>query len=157
MKLFLLLIFCLPFVANAGPSRNSCAYYLQVEAEEHCGPDGYPLKFGYRLCEKYLEAQPTMRPNVRRWFPKIRYCLQNYLEDYRGTIRDCSDLHRKAINSHVGCYLETGFCELGVLDQADILAVTNVDLLNLDVMGLSVRVKAACERKKLIETAPEII
>ncbi len=133
--------------AIAVPSRNDCNYYLDVERDFKCGFKGYPLKFGYRLCEKYLEAQPGMTRAVQRWFPKIRYCLQNYLETERASIRDCKDLHRKAINSHINCYVQTGFCDLSVLDQAQIVQVTAFDILNPDVMGLSLRVKAACMSK----------
>ncbi len=147
MKIAILLILALlPVLSFAGPSRNSCSYYRTVENEYHCGKNGYPLKFGHRLCQKYLVAQPTMRPAVKLWFPKIRYCLQNYLENSRGTIRGCDDLHKRAINSHVGCYVQTGFCNLDFMDQADILAVTSTDILNLDILGLSFRVKAACGR-----------
>jgi hypothetical protein len=133
-----------PLLSYARPSKRDCNYYLQVEKEYKCGAEGYPLKFGNRLCRKYLAAESQMPPAVKTWFPKIRFCLQNYIERQRGSIRDCNDLHRKAIDSHVGCYVATGFCNLGIYDQAEILRVTSTDLLNPEIVSLSFRVKAAC-------------
>lgn len=145
MKILLpLLLMFISLNTHAAPSRKSCAYYGEVEREYRCGTEGYPLKFGYRLCEKYRVAEPNMPVAVKAWFPKIRYCLQRYLENQRGSIRDCQDLHRKAIDSHIGCYVATGFCNLGILDQASILQVTSTDIFNADILGLSFRVKAAC-------------
>ncbi len=137
-------LFFISLSALAGPSRKSCNYYVEVEREYRCGSEGYPVKFGYRLCEKYRVAEPNMPAKVKTWFPKIRYCLQRYLETQRGSIRDCHDLHVKAINSHIGCYVATGFCDLGIMDQAAILQVTSMDIFNTDIMGLSMRVQMAC-------------
>ena len=148
MKALILFLMLIPLTLQAAPSRRNCSYYLDVEKEYSCGFNGYPLKFGYRLCNKYLSAESQMPQRVKTWFPKIRLCLQKYLEDQRGAIRDCSDLHRKAINSHIGCYVQTGFCDLGVMDQAAILRVTSTDVLNPDVLGLSFKVKAACLSRK---------
>jgi hypothetical protein len=145
MKYTLLLVLTLlPLLSHAGPSRNNCNYYLDVERAYKCGAEGYPLKFGNRLCRKYLAAQSDMPARVQTWFPKIRYCLQNFIEKQHGSIRDCSDLHRKAIDSHIGCYVATGFCNLSLIDQASILKVTSTDLFNPDIVALSFRVKAAC-------------
>ncbi len=146
MKIALIfLIALLPTLSHASkPSRSSCNYYLTVENDYNCGFNGYPLKFGYRLCQKYLKAEPNMTRNVQKWFPKIRHCLQDYIADGRGSFRTCDDLHKRAINSHIGCYVKTGFCSLGIMDQADILAATSFDLFNLDIMALSLKVKAAC-------------
>lgn len=139
--LFTTSVFAIP---EYRPSRSSCNYYYEVEREYKCGKDGYALKFGRRLCQRYLDVQSEMPQRVQNWFPKIRYCLQKFIEDQRGSIRGCSDLHRKAIDSHIGCYLSTGFCNLSVTDQASILRVTGADIFHPDVIGLSVRVQAAC-------------
>lgn len=148
MKAVLIFILALlPLLSNAGPSRKNCDYYHEVEKTYLCGSEGYPLKFGNRLCRKYLAAEEDMPRRVKVWFPKIRFCLQDYIEKQYGSIRSCSDLYRKAIDSHVGCYLATGFCKLSITDQAAILKVTSTDLLNPDIVGLSIRVKAACLRQ----------
>lgn len=145
MKILIpLILFLFALTIHAAPSKKSCSYYGEVEREYRCGSEGYPVKFGYRLCEKYRVAEPTMPAAVKTWFPKIRYCLQRYLENQRGSIRDCEDLHRKAINSHIGCYVATGFCDLGFMDQAAILQVTSTDIFNADILALSFRVQAAC-------------
>lgn len=147
MKTKLFLCLCLISLSSswAAPSRKNCHYYKQVEKEYRCGPEGYPLMFGHRLCFKYLQTEKKLSKDIQKWFPKIRYCLQNFIEKQHGAIRDCQDLKRQALDSHIGCYKRTGFCELSFQDRLSILQVTSSDLLNMDVVGLSMRVTAECK------------
>lgn len=130
----------------AGPSRTDCGYYKQIEEEYKCGPKGYPLKFGYPLCQKYLKSEPNLSKNLKKWFPKVRHCLQDYIERKHGSIRDCQDLKVKALNSHIGCYKQTGFCELYFSDRLSILNVTSTDIFNGDVVSLAMKVTAECDQ-----------
>lgn len=141
--LFLILVSSTVF---AGPSATDCIYYLQAEQEYKCGQHGYLMDFGFRLCQRYLKEQPNTRPNVQTWFPKVRYCLQDYIEKNRGTFRDCHDLKKRALDSHVGCYLETGFCDLRFEDDAQILQITSFDLFRPSIISLSLKVRSACHQ-----------
>lgn len=139
--LFLLL---LSFTAIAGPSETDCHYYLEVEESYKCGPRGYPLNFGHRLCEKYLRAEPEARTGVQLWFPKVRFCLQDFIAG--GSFLDCQDLRRQAINSHVDCYKKTGFCELSSKDERQIIRMTAAELFRPSVLSLALRVKSECRK-----------
>lgn len=141
---FLLLTLLSSSVFAARPSSKSCDFYKTVEASYRCGTSGYPLQFGYRLCEKYRKAEPSMSKAVKRWFPKVRFCLQDYIARNHGSFRSCSDLHQRAIDSHIGCYLKTGFCDLSWGDSVQILKVTSTDILNTDIIALSAKVNYAC-------------
>jgi len=142
MNLLLLLLFSA--FTYAGPSETDCHYYLEVEQNFKCGLRGYPLNFGHRLCEKYLRLEPEARDAVQLWFPKVRFCLQEYLEVNSGSFLDCKDLREKALDSHVGCYAQTGFCELSAKDERQILRMTGIDLLRPSVLSLALKVRSAC-------------
>jgi hypothetical protein len=147
MNLLLILFMFSSFAAP--PSSRSCDYYYEVERDYKCGEHGYPLDFGHRLCEKYLTAQPNVSKSLRLWFPKVRYCLQVYLENNRGNFRGCQDLRRKALKSHTTCYEKTGFCDLSFSDKMTILRVTAMDLANLDILRMSFDIQRICSAKIL--------
>ncbi len=143
MKLLFLLL--LSSLAYAGPSETDCNYYQEVEESYKCGHRGYPLNLGHRLCEKYLRAEPHARPRVKAWFPKVRFCLQNFIEENNGFFRDCDDLRQRSVDAHVDCYRETGFCELSARDERQILRITSLDLFRPSIVSLAFRVKASCK------------
>lgn len=144
MKLFFLILFSVS--AFAGPSSSDCNYYREVESTYKCGPKGYPLDFGFRLCEKYLKAQPNTRPNVKTWFPKVRFCLQDFIAKNHGSFRDCDDLKTRALDSHLNCYKDTGFCGLSLVDESQILRITAFDIFRPSIMSLSLRVQSVCNK-----------
>ena len=141
MKFLLLILISLN--AFAGPSETDCRFYLEVEESFKCGPRGYLLNFGHRLCEKYLRAEPHARSAVQLWFPKVRFCLQDFIST--GTFLNCDDLRKQALDSHVGCYKSTGFCELSGKDERQILRMTGGDVFRPSVLSLAFKVKSACE------------
>lgn len=129
------------------PSSKNCDYYNNVEDTYDCGPKGYPIDYGKRLCLKYLKAETVQTDSIKAWFPKVRLCLQKYLEDKRGSIRDCGDLKKKAIHSHVSCYIKTGFCSLPISDFMSIAKITSVDIIDTDIAALSLKVLKECSKK----------
>lgn len=136
-------------MAFAGePSRTSCEYYQNLEEIHQCGPKGYPLRFGLRLCEKYLRAEPKASPGIQAWFPEVRLCLQEALEEQREEITDCEDLKKRALDSHIPCYVSTGFCELGFGKKLELLKITSGDILKLDIRRLMKRINRACAAVK---------
>ena len=139
-----LLLLLISFSALAAPSETDCRYYLEVEKHFKCGPRGYLLNFGHRLCEKYLRSEPHARPAVQTWFPKVRYCLQDFIA--HGSFTNCSDLKEQALESHIGCYVSTGFCELSGKDERQLLRMTSGDLFRPSVLLLALRIKPECDR-----------
>lgn len=147
MNYFFIILLTATTAFAAGPSSQNCEYYKTVEASYQCGSTGYPLQFGYRLCQKYLKAEPSISKTVKKWFPKVRLCLQEYIARNHGNFRSCSNLHTRAIDSHIGCYLKTGFCDLSWADSIQILKVTSRDILNRDIIALSAKINLACAKQ----------
>ena len=128
----------------AGPNSRDCEYYKDVEARFLCGRNGYPLNYGYRMCKMYLRQQHSVSPGLRKWFPKVRFCLQNYLHKNQTKFRGCNDLQARALKSHVGCYVKTGFCELSWSDRLAIVRSLQWGVFSPDVLAQAYEVGRAC-------------
>lgn len=146
MKTMLILLFM--FVSLSAfaqkPDSKSCNYYLKAEQEYKCGVEGYLAGTGYKMCQMYLDKEPTLSPKLKKWFPKIRLCLQKYIENNRGSIRDCSDLRVRAINSHVDCYRTTGYCDLDKKDIVKLAEMTGTKALHKDFIRLTLKLSTLC-------------
>src|SRR5205085_265974 len=105
---FFTLTFLCSFISLAqGPSEDNCDFYDEVEQQYQCGSKGYALSYGKKYCQRYLSVETNMSSDVQEWFPKVRFCLQKYLDDNFDNIRDCEELRHKAIGSHFNCYVKT--------------------------------------------------
>jgi hypothetical protein len=128
----------------AGPNSRDCEYYKDVEARFLCGRQGYPINYGYRMCNLYLRQQHSVSPGLRQWFPKVRYCLQKYLHNNQTKFHGCQDLKAKALRSHVGCYVKTGFCALSWSDRLTIVRSLEWGVFSRDVLAQAYAVQQAC-------------
>ena len=129
---------------SAEASRTRCDYYLQVESIFRCGPSGYVLGYAAKMCQKYLKVERQMGPNVRWWFPRVRFCLQQKLQELPK--RSCQQIKHDAYKSHIPCYLNTGFCKLTFSEQLEIIEVTGLDILNPDSLGIALQIEFQCNR-----------
>ncbi len=143
-KYLLIFLVTLPAWASNAPSRTNCSFYLDLEAKTACGYEGYPLQFGYRMCEKYRLAEKNQTEGIKEWFPKIRYCLQDYLAKNSGRAKTCRQLADMAYASHINCYLNTGYCALPANDVTRILNITGPDILNPHVLAIGTEISAKC-------------
>jgi hypothetical protein len=144
MKLSLIILL-FPLMVLADPSRESCDFYHELAAEFQCGPKGYLEEFGIPLCEKYLNAESGLHSTqLVEWFREVRFCLQQKLEDERSSFGDCRELKKGALDSHLGCYRETGFCELSWVDRATVLRLTSWRVFTPEVLSLMVRTTKIC-------------
>lgn len=105
---------------------GSCEYYSCIEEERiSCGPQGYPLGYGVKYCEKLsaLEFSPALTDLNQKVFPadgnawrdEVRSCLQEEMDDFfaSGDALSCENLKAFAFNSHPRCYTKgISFCEL---------------------------------------------
>lgn len=145
LRLILLSLFiCFGFHALAlGPSSENCSYYSDLESELSCGPQSYLEKWARPMCEKYLKVQPQLSQDLQAWFPKVRYCLQQEIDQYADQLT-CRDLDKMAIASHVKCYVETGFCELTEFDKTALMQITSKALLHPLWIETSLRIYFEC-------------
>lgn len=104
------------------PNVNSCGFYLCQEKKYSCGPKGYQLGFGFKFCQIYLDSEQNYSPAAYQWLRRVRVCLmQQYAQvESHSTQRSCGEIKADSFHSHVGCYVDTGFCELSGLDYIQI-------------------------------------
>lgn len=143
MRAFLLLVFmissmCLSSAAFAqsealepqrGPSLESCQYYQEAEASFQCGASGYLMRDAYPMCVYYVQMAPFMSWETRAWLPDIRLCLQERLFQRRDSL-SCESLNRVAIQTHVDCYIETGYCDLPMMSKTELTLITLPQMTN---------------------------
>jgi len=51
----------------------------------------------------------------------VRRCLAEWLEDNVAYDASCSEIATRGTSSHAVCYVETGFCELSIVDWTAIV------------------------------------
>ena len=102
-----------PAAEAAVPS--DCAFYTDcLESTFMCGPDGYPLGYGDKYCERFLDNKHYFTEEGQAWIDGTLVCLKEALvetvEEPDGI--DCEQVKKTAFASHVDCYINNGFCEL---------------------------------------------
>jgi len=132
--------------ATAQPSSESCAYYQSLEKELQCGPEAYLKKWAYPMCKKYLKLEPKLSAEVQAWFPAVRFCLQNSLALAQSQSQvNCENLDQVAIDSHVDCYVETGYCDLSDEDKSHLSGIMGSTIFSSALwIETSLRITWAC-------------
>jgi hypothetical protein len=163
---FLFLSFLLPSLltfAQLQPSATNCDYYSQIESELQCGTDAYFQKWGGPMCKKYLlyETDPLksllLTDQLKAWFPKVRFCLQNELAQMlEAKNLSCGNLNAQVNRSHVDCYMQTGYCELSVLSKAQ-LGSLSAEAMVMDPAlwdPLALEISKNCAEKNFTNDSP---
>jgi hypothetical protein len=97
------------------PPQDQCHFYRNcLEKERPCGSAGYALKFAEHFCNKFKALRPRMSPRGQQWITDTMACLQLKLVPVAVGLRrpDCTSLQFEAQASHVGCYVQNGFCDI---------------------------------------------
>ncbi|UOF02762.1 hypothetical protein [Bdellovibrio reynosensis] len=87
-----------------------------MEQKQPCGKDGYWLHFGDHYCNKFLDDQAAFPQKTQVWLKDVRECLQTRAEELSRQI-SCERMQEEALDSHVGCYIDTGFCDLNLYER----------------------------------------
>ncbi|KAF8894225.1 hypothetical protein CPB84DRAFT_1710821 [Gymnopilus junonius] len=123
------------------PPRGHCEFYRDcLEAKFHCGPDGYPIGYGEKYCEKFQTDQSELSSAGQEWMLNTMQCLQRALvpEEDSSTSTStsggqqtdkCDDIKQTAFASHAACYIDNGLCTLGVGDWAHIVEIIGIQTL----------------------------
>jgi hypothetical protein len=130
---------------TCAPSTESCDYYLCKAQLLHCTESDYPVKFGYRLCQRYLMDQNQSSEALRAWLPAVRECLQEKFETLK--VDSCQNIEQAAFATHVQCYVQTGFCHLSDSDKAWLVLETSWQMLYPVSMQTALEVQRACQRQ----------
>lgn len=109
-----------PSLAEAcTPSADHCEYYRCMERARSCGPRGYWQDFAIPYCQKFVNDNAKFNKESQRWLRDVRECLQVRLNEVAGKA-SCNQIKDDAMDSHVGCYVDTGFCSLDAADKIKI-------------------------------------
>jgi len=152
--LFVLFFLISPFFVSAQeecvPNVNSCGFYLCQEKHHQCGPKGYPIGFGFKFCQIYLNGEKSYSPKAHEWLRKVRICLMekfNETEKETNGVRTCGAIKSDSFHSHVGCYVKTGFCELSLKDKAQIFWAMRSSLIHTEIYQDAIGVSKACDQR----------
>lgn len=110
----------LPFFSDAklcAVSSTSCEFYSCMEQKTQCGKNGYWKKWGLYYCQKFLFHESEFSPASQKWLQASRLCLQRSSQHLASGNLTCEQMGDTALNTHVGCYVDTGFCELTVSEK----------------------------------------
>jgi hypothetical protein len=108
--------------------RNDCSqcnYYLcrDQAAGSTCGPDGYYQGFGFQYCQRYMQVTaPLMSEAGQKFIRGTRSCLINAMDSQIAADESCSIVKEQAYDTHPKCYVDNGFCQLGLIDIALVVA-----------------------------------
>ena len=99
---------------------GDCAWYAKcLETQYPCGDAAYAIGYGGKYCARFT-AKQWVSPKTKNWVDKTRTCLQQTLIGYldANPAASCSDIRRKAFDSHPGCYTSepNSFCYLDLRD-----------------------------------------
>lgn len=147
MKWFFLFLILPVFAkANCPASRESCSFYRCMEKERPCGPHGYWMGFGDRYCRAFLNHQDSFSEESQRWLTDVRECLQVRVHEVANDVQ-CRDIYSTAMNSHVSCYVDTGFCNLAFRDRLKIYWWLRMSLTNAKTWQEAFLINKACRHQ----------
>jgi hypothetical protein len=123
-------------------------FYRCAEETLACGPEGYLIGYGARYAERfYRETRPRMSSRGRAWIDDVLVCLQDELRSSIDASSDCDDVRTIAFDSHPGCYLDAGFCQLSLADVFHVVGTVDLaDWLSADAARQVVRTAASCSK-----------
>ena len=144
MRVLLLLL--LPFSVLASECShlpNDCEYYLCIAREKSCNDSSYPVKFGHRFCMRYQERMNTFSLEGWKWVEDVRRCLIRDMNNFEENL-SCSELKQRAFQSHVPCYLESGFCSLSVRDKRAVIQAIWPATRNSEIFSAGTEILKRC-------------
>lgn len=128
------------------PNVNSCDFYLCQEQSHHCGPKGYPVGFGHKFCQIYLDTENNYSQEAHGWLRRVRVCLMQEFEkaDEQNRSRSCDMVKSESFRSHVGCYVDTGFCDLKAYDVFQIFWAMKSSAKHIEIFQDAQGIAKAC-------------
>tara|TARA_R110000868_G_scaffold64598_5_gene194094 strand:- start:8557 stop:8985 length:429 start_codon:yes stop_codon:yes gene_type:complete len=97
---------------------GECDAYTVLEEQYQCGDSGYPLRFGQKYCQKFIDKRQNFSPEGQMWLAQVRECLITEANSISAI--DCRELKKLAFESHGECYERTGFCDLSTGDRREL-------------------------------------
>ena len=139
------------WASNCTSQLGQCGYYKCVQDEIRCSDSDYLSGFAIPYCYKYQADQKNYSDRGQIFLSKVRYCLQVKIEDFTNENQyACKDLREYAIHSHIGCYLNSGFCELSMAEKMRIVLTAKSDLIHGDVRKAGLETMKLCNQSRFL-------
>lgn len=129
-------------LADVGSELSVCDAYLNKERELGCTKRNYLVRFGFKYCRAFVEQNDRFTEHGQMVTRQIRECLVRELETNEKMV--CRNALVLSVKAHVGCYVDSGFCDLGFLDQWIILENIWPELLNKRMRNSSLEILRLC-------------
>jgi hypothetical protein len=139
---------------NSEQEQLVCEKYRVIDAElsaadpgnpgSGCGTNGYLLKFGYRYCSLFVKKNYFYTPLGQTILRSIRHCLVQALEDSEIPLQ-CGNVRKIGFESHFGCYLQAGFCDMPLHDKMILMFQLRQQILNPEAERVFTRLLQACD------------
>ncbi|KAF9228276.1 hypothetical protein BS17DRAFT_773401 [Gyrodon lividus] len=135
-------------VACTNPRMDQCSFYATcLESRYHCGPDGYPIGYGQKYCQKFSDERSNLDAQGQKWMIDTMHCLQFVLvpDAIDANATTCNALKDQAFASHAGCYTSNGFCTLGVHNWVAVLGIVDITTLFSSWHAFTAMIEAAVD------------
>lgn len=132
---------CSEVMYDEGDAVHACAFYQckldMARSEDDRCP--YFSEFGLPYCQAYFATSF----DDRLFGPNVRQCLQEAIRDTMDG-KTCSEVNDAAIQSHVECYVASGYCDLSLGDRLRIGGELSLKDISFDIVGTLAEIEATC-------------
>lgn len=127
--------------------KDDCEYYSCISEIKNCPRTSYPLNFGRRYCLRYTNRLANFSLTGKTWVENVKRCLIQEMMNFEEGL-SCRGLRQKAFRSHIPCYVENGFCELGLRDKRQIIKTIWPSFKSLGVLKDGLSILQSCRFSK---------
>lgn len=126
-------------------SKDNCNYYLETELLRKCVESNakeetrYLTHWGYVFCRKFENRKESSNSSqkLKTWISNTTLCLQESIK--RSRDKSCKDIETNAIDDHIDCYRNSGFCSLSPNDIAQLFkTLFSVDIIDREKLPRSI-------------------
>lgn len=144
------LFFLQNVMAECVVSSESCEFYKCESERMGCSKKDYLIKFGHKFCQKYLTNQEEYSVEGERFLIRVRECLQREIRNHNFVKekQTCSQVEEFAFETHAPCYVESGFCQLGLKDRNRVIWVAKFKVFNIKVWKSFFELQKGCKAEK---------
>lgn len=141
------LLLATPSLANdrpvvSGDLIGSCDFYLTLSKEMGCGSDSYLTRFGDHYCRRFDQVRSSFSSGGAAIVEDIKTCLQERIHETENL--DCENVHAIAVQSHIGCYQDAGFCDMRVSDKMTLARTVAKSVFDPTLRGTIGKVINSC-------------